>query len=554
MLHLDGSTLEGGGQLVRNALALSALTGRPVTISNIRGGRKEPRGLRRSHTAAIQFLAEVCGGRIVGATVGSSEITFYPRGIEDALTNDLMGEDESLSLQRKLRLHPLPSASPIKSEYNIRLATPGSIFLIFQALYPYLLYAGTSLDSNGGIKSTSSLRRRIKLNITGGTNVSSSPSYDYVSQVLIPNFANLGLPRLSVKLNSRGWSYGAVQLGSVSFDIEPLGSSDSKEISDGDSSAKDTKQPKVNRQRRTADKVPSGTKSQTKVSHEIPLQFPRIDLEGLDPGFITQVDITVLAPDTTLQQAIATSPSKSGRQQTGKRKNQRRQGKKGSEKCPYKPAPLYEPQSADSEPSMSEDEDVYGTAELQSIRVFLETAAVKSINKALKPKLKDIGKASVKEAVTVKIHTTEATSDRTHIYLLLVAHTSTGFRLGRDILYSEYLSRRHKKNHRDSNSEKDMQALLRGMAHECVADLISEFPVAKNDGHADHLPGSKAKGCLDTYMRDQVVVFQALGQLDEQETGESQEPVSSIPPEEEGLSLHTLTAKWVCEQILGVKV
>lgn len=39
-LEISGTTGEGGGQLVRTAIALSALTGQAVTISDIRGGRE----------------------------------------------------------------------------------------------------------------------------------------------------------------------------------------------------------------------------------------------------------------------------------------------------------------------------------------------------------------------------------------------------------------------------------------------------------------------------------------------------------------------------------
>ncbi|KAL4933166.1 putative RNA 3'-terminal phosphate cyclase [Aspergillus undulatus] len=76
---------------------------------------------------------------------------------------------------------------------------PGSVFLVFQALYPYLLHS-TSAD-------------QIRLSITGGTNVSSSPSYDYVNQVLIPNFARVGLPPLAKQLEKRGWASDQGHLG-----------------------------------------------------------------------------------------------------------------------------------------------------------------------------------------------------------------------------------------------------------------------------------------------------------------------------------------------------
>lgn len=205
-IRIDGRTLEGGGQLVRNALALSALTSIPVTIDHIRGNRKGKTGLKGSHTAAVKFLTEVCGGEVLGAHVGSTQITFFPRRRQ----TDEQNSDASAAVENVAINEP-----HIKPEYNIRQSTPGSIFLIFQALYPYLLHAGARLHGCSPIR----------LNITGGTNVSFSPSYDYIAQVLVPNFAKLGLPHLSVELHRRGWSTGQFDLGSVTFVVYPLGCS-----------------------------------------------------------------------------------------------------------------------------------------------------------------------------------------------------------------------------------------------------------------------------------------------------------------------------------------
>ncbi|MEE8522649.1 MAG: RNA 3'-terminal phosphate cyclase, partial [Thermoanaerobaculia bacterium] len=71
MLELDGSQGEGGGQIVRSAVALATITGTPIRLRKIRAGRRRP-GLRRQHLTAVQAAAKICGGRLEGDRIGST--------------------------------------------------------------------------------------------------------------------------------------------------------------------------------------------------------------------------------------------------------------------------------------------------------------------------------------------------------------------------------------------------------------------------------------------------------------------------------------------------
>src|SRR2546428_8458943 len=77
MIEIDGAHGEGGGQLVRMAVALSALTATPVRVVRIRAGRPVP-GLASQHVTALQAVAGLCSGEMKGVDVGSSTIEFRP--------------------------------------------------------------------------------------------------------------------------------------------------------------------------------------------------------------------------------------------------------------------------------------------------------------------------------------------------------------------------------------------------------------------------------------------------------------------------------------------
>src|SRR3984957_15627273 len=77
MLTIDGSSGEGGGQILRTALALSMVMGKPFRMEKIRAGRPKP-GLLRQHLTAVKGGAEISGATVSGAELGSGALTFTP--------------------------------------------------------------------------------------------------------------------------------------------------------------------------------------------------------------------------------------------------------------------------------------------------------------------------------------------------------------------------------------------------------------------------------------------------------------------------------------------
>ena len=170
MIEIDGSLGEGGGQIVRTAVALSAVTGKPVHIKNIRQARPKP-GLAPQHAQAILALARICNAKTSGARPGSSEIAFEPGEIRGG-------------------------------RYKVEIGTAGSVTLLMQCLLPALLKADSS----------------VSLEVHGGTDVQWSPTVDYFRHVFLPALEGFGT-RISLELGQRGY-YPRGQ-GWVLLQVEP---------------------------------------------------------------------------------------------------------------------------------------------------------------------------------------------------------------------------------------------------------------------------------------------------------------------------------------------
>jgi RNA 3'-terminal phosphate cyclase (ATP) len=155
-LQIDASHGEGGGQLVRLAMALAAITGRAIHLTHIRARRARP-GLAAQHLAALRAVADMCGGALEGAALGAGEVSFRP--------------------------------GPIRGgNYRFEVGTAGSVSLVLQAVLPVALHAdGPS-----------------RIAIVGGTDVKLAPPVDYLRMVFLPWLEEMGI-RLRVALVRHGY-------------------------------------------------------------------------------------------------------------------------------------------------------------------------------------------------------------------------------------------------------------------------------------------------------------------------------------------------------------
>lgn len=275
----------------------------------------------------------------------------------------------------------------VRRDSDILMSTPGSISLIFQAILPFILFSAPLPSTD---PSDSSIHRAdttpVRINIQGGTNVSNSPSFEYIDQVLLPILSSkLGISPIRIKLHRRGWNQGRADVGSVTVDITPL-----------------------------------------KPGSSLPV------FSFTARGDVLKIHVSVLAPGAVIRNNI---------------------------------------------------------------------------------KDKVVAKLLQRHPdVEILFPLDEDSRDEKRLYLLLVAETSSGYRLGRDWLYDRKI--------RSSKAVDDLVTRV-------VDDLEQEL------AHG---------GCVDEYLQDQLVVFQALAQgrswIDDGTRKEA--------------SLHTRTVRWVVERILGV--
>lgn len=159
MIDLDGS--DGGGQLVRTALTLSALDGAAFRMERVRGNRSNP-GLKRQHLACVKTVAALTDADVEGAAIGSETLRFEPT----------VG----------------PDAADAPDEVAVDIRTAGSATLVADTLLPL----ATRIDGP------------VRADLTGGTDVRWSPSTDYLRRVKLPLLRGVGLDA-DVAVERRGF-------------------------------------------------------------------------------------------------------------------------------------------------------------------------------------------------------------------------------------------------------------------------------------------------------------------------------------------------------------
>jgi RNA 3'-terminal phosphate cyclase (ATP) len=173
MIVIDGSRGEGGGQMLRSALALSLVTGKPFRMHDIRGKRPRP-GVMRQHVTAVEAACAIGGAECAELEVGASNLTFLPERVKPG-------------------------------EYRVAVGTAGSTSLVFQTVLPPLMLA----------------ERPSRLVLEGGTHNIHAPPFDFIERVFLPVINRMG-PQVTARLVRPGF-YPAGG-GRVEIDIVPSAS------------------------------------------------------------------------------------------------------------------------------------------------------------------------------------------------------------------------------------------------------------------------------------------------------------------------------------------
>ena len=170
LIELDGSTGEGGGQILRTALALSMCTGQPMAIQRIRAKRPKP-GLMRQHLTCVQAAVAVCGGKVDGAELGSQTLVFEPGQVRSG-------------------------------DYAFNVGTAGSCTLVLQTVLPALMLCA----------------KPSRVSLSGGTHNPMAPPFHFLERSFAPLLRRLGV---GLDLELRRLGFYPAGGGEISAVVQP---------------------------------------------------------------------------------------------------------------------------------------------------------------------------------------------------------------------------------------------------------------------------------------------------------------------------------------------
>jgi len=169
-VFIDGSSGEGGGQILRTSLALACITGKNLHIENIRAARRNP-GLAKQHLAAVQAACKISNAQCHGAAISSKVLDFQPGAVQSG-------------------------------DFYFDVGSAGSASLVIQTLLPALFLAD----------------KPSIVTVVGGTHNPWAPPYDFLCETFLPAIATAGF-QASCRLIRHGFFPAGG--GKITFDVQP---------------------------------------------------------------------------------------------------------------------------------------------------------------------------------------------------------------------------------------------------------------------------------------------------------------------------------------------
>jgi RNA 3'-terminal phosphate cyclase (ATP) len=171
VIEVDGSQKSGSGTILRLSVALATILEQRLHIYNIRQNRPQP-GLRPQHLEAVLTAAKLCNAELEGARLNSRELWFGPKEVKGG-------------------------------KFEAEIGTAGSIPMLLMTVLPICAFA----------KNTVHLRVS-----KGGTDVSHSPTINYMRYVFLPTLKRMGL---NAALTVHRYGYYPKGMGEVTIVMKP---------------------------------------------------------------------------------------------------------------------------------------------------------------------------------------------------------------------------------------------------------------------------------------------------------------------------------------------